>query len=296
MCQYPSYLGKMETILLIDGKNTAYRALFAARGNHEFRNSGYHSLVVWMRFTHAWLEEFKPDSVHMFWDCPKDNVWRKDVLSEYKDQRDAMPHYDNDVQSDMYSLINAAEDVLKFMGVRQYIRKRQESDDLIYSACKVLTPSKSDTRRVIVISSDSDFLQLQWSMRHVSVYEPKGHKFMAQPDVDPAMQKALSGDRADNIDGFRGIGPVKSRQLLVDKKKLFEFLSTADSKKFRRNLALIDLAMNPSCLNNCLYVMKVMSRDVKFDKKSAIDAAISHRVNGFLAEYPQFGAAFKYLR
>ena len=286
----------MQTILLIDGKNAAYRALFAARGNREFRDSGYHPFVVWLRFAHVWLEEFKPDSVHVFWDCPKDRVWRKRVLDEYKDQRETMMHYDDDVQSDMHNIIDSAEDILPFMGVRQYIRDNQESDDLIYSACRVLTPPKSDTRKVIVISSDSDFLQLQWHMKHVVVYEPKCRKFMDLPDVDPAMRKALAGDRADNIDGFRGIGSVKSRQLLLDSKKLFEFLSVANKKKFKRNLALIDLSLNPFCLSNELYVMQIMSNDVEFNKNSATKMAIKHRVNGFLAEYPSLAVPFKRLK
>ena len=287
----------MQNILLIDGKNTAYRALFAARGNREFRESGYHPFVVWLRFTHVWLEEFKPDSVHVFWDCPKDHVWRKRVFKEYKDQRETMMHYDNDVQADMHNIIDSASDILPYMGVRQYLREGQESDDLIYSACRAMAPGKSDTRKVIVVSSDSDFLQLAWYMQHVVVYEPKHRKFVELSDIDPAMQKALTGDRADNIDGYRGIGPVKSRQLLLEMSKLFEFLNAAgvDKKKFRRNLALIDLSLNPSCLSNLVYVMRVMAEEVKFDKASATKMAMKHKVNGFLAEYPSLAVPFKRL-
>lgn len=286
----------MDNILLIDGKNTAYRALFAARGNPEFRRSGYHPFVVWLRFVHVWLEKFKPVSCHVFWDCPKNEVWRKKVLSEYKDHRDTMVHYEDDVQEQMASMIGAATDILQYMGVRQYIRAGQECDDLIFSACRLLNPGKADTTRVIVVSSDSDFLQLQWHMPHVSCYLPKDGKFADQPDCDPAIQKALSGDKADNVDGFRGIGPVKSRQLTSNPTKLLEFLESVDKRKFKRNLALIDLSLNPHALSNQLYVMDIMSKSVIFDRGKIQDFSVKHHANGMMSEYTRVAVAFKHLR
>ena len=284
----------METILLIDGKNTAYRALFAARGNREFRHK-YHPFAVWMKFTHVWLEKFRPSAVHVFWDCHKDDIWRKKLLNEYKDHRNAMPHYADDIQTDLRRMLDAAEAILPHFGVRQYYRERQECDDLIYSACRALTPPKTDTRKVVIISSDSDFLQLQWSMPHVSIYFPKDQKLATRPDCDPAVQKALSGDKSDNIDGFRGIGPVKARRMAMDPKQLIEFLGLVDVKKFKRNLALIDLSANPAHISNQLYITGVMSQDVMFDKSSINELAIKHKVRGLLVEYPRITSSFKRL-
>jgi len=286
----------MENILLIDGKNTAYRALFASRGNREFRTKGYHPFTTWVKLSHVWLEKFKPSSAHVFWDCPKNEVWRKKLLSEYKDHRDAMPHYDNDVQEQLHKLIDAASAILSHMGVRQYTRPGQEADDLIYSACRLLTPTKSDTRKLIVISSDSDFAQLQWYMPYVSVYDPRKNKFIDSPECNPAVQKALCGDRADNIDGFRGIGPVKSNQIASDPKKLIEFLDLSDARKFKRNLALIDLSMNPSRLNNELYMLRVLSNDAEFDKAAINQLSIDHKIRGLMSEYPNISLEYKRLK
>jgi 5'-3' exonuclease len=287
----------MEHVLLIDGKNTAYRALFAARGNPEFRNSKQHPFVVWLRFAHVWLEKFKPSECHVFWDCPKNDVWRKRVLTEYKDHRETMHHYDDDVQDQMRELISAATDILPHFGVRQYLRPNQECDDLIYAACKCMTPSRTDSKKVVVVSSDSDFLQLQWSMPHVVCYLPKDGKLAERPDCDPAVQKALCGDKADNIDGYRGIGPVKSRQLVSDGKKLFEFLDSEsiDEKKFRRNLALIDLSLNPSTLSNQIFIMRKMAEPVEFNKSEINRLGMEHKVVGLMPEYTRVGVSFKKL-
>jgi 5'-3' exonuclease len=284
----------METVLLIDGKNTVYRTLFASRKNREFAK--YHPFAVWLRFTHVWLEKFKPDTVHVFWDCPKDEIWRKRVLNEYKAHRGDMPHYDEDVQLELRKMIGAARAVLPYMGVRQYYREHQECDDLIYSACRVLTPPKSNTRKVIIISSDSDFRQLQWSMEHVWLYLPKDQKFAGSSSCDPAIKKALSGDKADNIEGFRGIGPVKSEFLASNPKKLIEFLDLSDIKKFKRNLALIDLSMNPGHLNNEIYVIRKMAQDVEFNKSKINELGIKHKVKGLMSEYARVAIAFKRLK
>ena len=283
----------MKTSLLIDGKNTAYRSVFAGRGNQEF--AVHHPFAVWLRFTGFWLDKFKPDSVHVFWDCPSKEVWRKKILPEYKAHRQDLPAYTDDVQGELRSLINTAQKVLPYMGMRQYYRTNQECDDLIYSACRILTPSKPNVHKIIVISNDSDFLQLQWSMPHVSVYLPKDRKFAEHPNCNPAIQKALCGDKSDNIEGFRGIGPVKSGKLASDIKQLIEYLDITDARKFKRNLALIDLSANPAHLNNSLYIMRKMSEPVVVDKQQVDKLAMELKIRGLAAEYSRALLALKKL-
>lgn len=288
----------METVLLIDGKNTAYRAVFAARGNPEFRQKKYHPFTVWLTFTHVWLQKFKPDAVHVFWDCPKDDIWRKRVLSEYKNNRDKMACHTSDVQEDITRLIDAATAIIPYMGVRQYIRMTQESDDLIFAAAKLLTPPNREHRRVVVISSDSDFLQLPWTMPHVEVYLPKEAMIAEHPSCSPTIAKALIGDTADNVDGFRGIGPVHGAKMASDPTKLIEFLDATPGaeQKFKRNLALIDLSMNPAVVSNMIYMLREMAKPTVFDGQEANKLAIQHKVIGFMSEWTRVALAFKRLK
>lgn len=284
----------MDNVLFIDGRNTAYRAVFAARGGRGNR----HPFAVWMCLAHPWFEKFKPSSVHVFWDCPRRDIWRKRVLHEYKDHRHDMPCYRDDVQGDLKRFTLAASDMFKFMGVRQYLRSKQECDDLIYTACRVLTPPRSDMTKIIVISSDSDFQQLQWSMSHVALYLPKKNKFAEQPNCDPAIQKALCGDTSDNVKGFYGIGPVKGQKLAIDSKKLTEFLESIDASeraKFKRNISLIDLSVNPAYINNRIYVVKKMAQDVDFNKAKINNLAMKHKVHGFTQEFEKSAHIFKRL-
>jgi len=286
----------MANILLVDGKNTAYRALFASRSPKYAKR---HPFTVWLSFTHVWIEKFKPEAVHVFWDCPKSEIWRKKVLNEYKDQRDKMVHYTPDVQDALFTLINAAMEILPNMGVRQYYRQNQECDDLIYSACKAMghppCADLSQNRSVIVVSSDSDFLQLQWSMPHVQIYLPKEGKLAEEPQCDKALAKSLSGDEADNVEGYRGIGPVKSAELAANPALLAEFLKTVDPAKLKRNLALIDLSFNPYVVSNYLYVLSEMAKPVKYDRAAVFELIMKHRVLGLMAEWSSL-MGFKNLR
>lgn len=284
----------METILLLDGKNTAYRSLFASRGNPDF--SRIHPFVSWLRFTNVWLEKFKPSAVHVFWDCPKDDIWRKKILMEYKDNRDGMPHYADEIRDEIHKLIDVAKMMLPYMGMHQYSRAAQECDDLIYAMCRILTPPRSDMRKVIIISSDSDFLQIQWAMPHVVVYDPRTNELMAKSDVNPVVMKALAGDKSDNVDGYRGIGPVKAGQLASDAKKLVEFLEATGDQKFKRNLALVDMSLNPSRLSNELYVTRAMTQDVQLDKAKIDELAMSLHVAGLSADFSRFMMSLRRLQ
>lgn len=266
----------MKTMLLIDGKNTSYRSLFVD-------NSPNHPFVNWMRLSTSWLHTFKPDSVHMFWDCPRKEVWRRRVLLEYKESRNTMTHINDDKIINGLRLISqAAKVLLPHMGFKQYSVDKQECDDLIYAACRVINPDN----KVIIVSSDKDFAQIKYHMRHVDCYDPVKNKFVDMPSVDPVMQKALVGDKSDNIDGYRGIGKVKSGKMLLEHKMLLEFLQASGDHIFKRNLALIDMGLNPYLLSNMLYIIDILANETTISDQAKItELAMKYKVRGLLGEY-----------
>jgi len=83
--------------------------------------------------------------------------------------------------------------------------------------------------------------------------------------------------------------------MVLDKSKLFKFLESEDEKKFKRNLALIDLSLNPSAMSNQIYVMKKMNSDIVYDKSKIHKLASYYRINGFASEYPNMALSFKRL-
>ena len=272
--------------LLIDSKNTAYRAVFAGMSSDKFKASGYHPFVIWMRFARTWIEQFKPSSIHIFCDCPKESVWRRKIYAEYKDHRDTehLRQVDGIIR-EMEEIILA---IMPVMNTRVYKRDTQEADDLIYSACRQITPQKA-----IIISSDSDMRQIPWFMPNITCFEPRAKIMLETPLVNPAMQKALMGCDTDNVPGYRGIGEAKSRDLLLDRKTLAEFLEIRGDETYRKSLVLVDLSLNPFRLSNELYVQKVLAFEPEFDRSRITQIIIDHKIKGLNQEYVRSIVPFK---
>lgn len=270
--------------LLIDGRNTAYRAIYA-----NSRRAKRHNLVVALDFMSQWLEKFKPTAVHVFWDAPRASLWRRNVLPTYKD-RDDKPNTDRDIREELTEFQEAAMSFLPLIAVRQYARKKQEADDLIYAACRAVYPQQA-----IVVSSDGDFAQIPYFMPNVRLYNGQKNEFVERPKVNPVVQKALMGDDSDKIDGYYNIGPVKSAAIAEDIIKTTQFLGTVDKSVFLQNMMLIDLSLSPFVLPNQLYAGKVMAKPVAFDKAGAMAAIGKLGLHGLLEEYHRVVSPFKSL-
>ena len=293
-------------ILLIDARNLMYRAIFAHKKDQK-QGSRIHHFTVMVRFMWGWLDKFKPAAVGMFWDAPKNTLWRKKILDDYKVRNEN--EYFEDIRDDLIFTQSAAKAVLAHMGVWQFSKARMEADDLIYSACRVLAP-----RQVIIISTDKDYEQVVFRMPHVKLWDPmtnsgKG-KFVGAPDHDPAIAKALAGDKSDKVGGYSGIGPVKSAKMARNLKERDEFLRRHDAckpmdegecpvcygmgrKLLIRNLLLVDLSLNPELLKNDLYIERVLIEEQRFDKEQIKAMAKKHKVGGLTAEYDRIVLPFK---
>jgi DNA polymerase-1 len=271
--------------MLIDGRNLAYRAIF---GNVNNTNRRRHHFVVYANLLGRFIDKFDPQSVHIFWDSPKKLLWRKKLHPGYKD-RD-MSKYKVDITEDLRETEAVAKEALKYFGVRQYIKKKQEADDLIYSACRVMAPDN-----VIVISTDKDLHQIQYRMSHVKVYEPMKNKFVPDYDYDPVIQKALEGDKSDTIDGYMGIGPKKAEKMARDQQLLHEFLSVNDRSIFVRNMLLVDLNLNRSLLSNDFYVSKGMTKDIHLDKNKVVECAKKYKIVDIISSYTSMVIPYKRL-
>jgi len=277
---------QQKPILLIDGRNAAYRAYYAGVTDLKFRNSEYHYFIIWLRFIHFWLREFSPSSIHIFWDCHKHDIWRCNILKEYKAHRDAMAHAMAHDRIDEIQKI--AFEIMPHIGCRQYMRNHQEADDLIYAACNILRGSP-----IIIISSDSDMSQIPYLIENVRHYEPKNKIMHGKSDFNPIIQKALMGDKADNIDGYLGIGKKKSELLARNSKALIEFLDKHGDAKFKQNIMLIDISINPNRINNELYIRREMNKSIKYDRSIIMRKAMELKITGLGTEYSSIVQPFK---
>ncbi len=278
-----------KPILLIDARNVVYRSIYAGEAVR-VRNRyavPYHFFTLFLRQVAGWINKFQPTSVMVFWDAPRKTVWRRQILETYKDRP---PSNMKDITEDLARVTTIAQEYFKVMNVRQFEREEMEADDLIYAATTVLHP-----RPTVIISSDSDMVQIPFSYSSSKIFNPLKSEETAVPEYNPIMLKALVGDKTDVIDGYMGIGPVKGKRLLDDWTALQQFLEVNGRKTYNRNILLIDLSLCPRLLANKLYFQRHCSDKVEFSKPKINELTNKYKVNGILAEFTNIVLPFQNL-
>jgi len=276
--------------LLVDGRNSLYRALFAGLSDQNFVKSGYSSVIIFCRFLNHYLQLFNPTEVHVFWDDKLENLWRKKVFDQYKAQRkeERLKRNKFDVGDTMGRLVTIAQALIPEMGIRMYSREGMEADDLIYAFVQTLSYKETAT----IVSSDSDFVQLEKGSVHVFNPMHTGHK----EDRYTLLMKCLMGDKTDNVPGYTGIGPKKAAKLCDSNSDLKAFLKTRGLTILLRNRDLIDLTRCPFVKDNVQYVESVRSTKPVFDGQAIESIAMRLKVRGLIAEFHRCILPFKSMK
>jgi 5'-3' exonuclease len=245
-----------------------------------FMASGLDIFAVFARFMHYYQVQFRPTSMHIFWDDESSRLWRTKILPTYKGQRTD----DDGAKKDVYHILKLSLDIYKTLGVRQYFRHNQEADDLIYAFCATV---KEPT---VIVSSDGDLRQIKFD--HVSIYDPSRRKII-EDRLNPVL-KALMGDKSDNIDGYYRVGPKTAAILTEDPAKLSEFLishkaidennKVVGDEIFKRNIQLVDLSLNPYIAENVEYVRDRHKCQIIYDYATAINKLKTNDVKGLSRE------------
>jgi 5'-3' exonuclease len=293
--------------LLIDAKNMLYRAVYVAAYDKAFQRSGHHTSNIVLHFMADFLNKFKPEQMHIFWDSPRKNTWRKELEPTYKDGRGGSSKIsDSDLSDQVNHLTEVCTFLFRNMGVKQYYRDNMEADDLIYAFCKINAPEP-----MVIASSDTDLKQISYRYPNVKIHSHLSKTkalYEDVPELDPVMIKCLVGDKSDNIYGYYRVGPVKAKILVEDSAQRHEFfesekaLSKVDgeiklvgSDKFKRNLLLIDLSLCPYLLDNMMHVSRRQFKPIKFDLKAIRELISKYKLRGVTADISRYIAPFKKL-
>ena len=283
---------KPPVSLIIDARNALYRCVYAHKAEvSRGKNINFipHPLMILLRQIDTWIRYYKPTSVHVVWDVPRSEVWRRQIYPTYK-ARENNP-YIVDISEDLKSLTFLAETFFSYMNVRQYYKKQMEADDLIYALVAVLHPQKT-----IVISTDSDMIQLPHRYSSCTLYEPRKEEEVIPPIYNPVILKALKGDKADNILGYHGVGPKKALKLAEDYQLLAKFLSTNDKSIYHRNLLLIDLSLCPKVMSNILYVQSKLAEQIVYNKQVMLESIRTYKITGLHTEFQNLTVQFSNLK
>lgn len=284
---------KQYDCMLVDARNTIYRAIYAGMGDPEFESRGNDFLVIYFRFISTYINRFHPKTVHLFWDTPKEKLWRRKLYPEYKEGRDSSHDgkYAN-VDEHLERCTQICQELAPVINCRNYQSPKQEADDLIFAFCR------SKPGQKIIISSDGDFKQIPYMYSNVDQYSPmnKTHEIYPVEEVDPVEVKCFMGDKlSDNIPGYYLIGEARAKQLVLDADKRDEFFKVHGMGKYLLNRALIDLTLCPYLLDNIRIIDEVMRQKVCFDLKAVRDIIQKYKVKGLSGEINRSILPFKFL-
>ena len=223
--QKPGDLGVNNRVLIVDGLNLYLRA-FAVNGALNDNGVPVGGLTGFLRSLAYAIREVNPTRVIIVYDGQGGSQRRRKIHSDYKANRkpgkritrwDAFKN-SNEEKEAMKIQFSRLLDYLDFLPINVISIDRIEADDTIAYIAHTLM-----NEDVTIMSSDQDFLQLV--NERITVWSPTKKKFytprMVMDDYGvPAhnflMYKVLMGDKSDNIEGVKGLGPKKLPKIVPD--------------------------------------------------------------------------------
>ena len=223
--QKPGDLGVNNRVLIVDGLNLYLRA-FAVNGALNDNGVPVGGLTGFLRSLAYAIREVNPTRVIVVYDGQGGSQRRRKIHPEYKANRkpgkritrwDAFKNATEEKDA-MKIQFSRLIEYLDFLPVNVISIDKIEADDTIAYIAHTLLDED-----VTILSADQDFLQLV--DERITVWSPTKKKFytprMVMDDYGvPAhnflMYKVLMGDKSDNIEGVKGLGPKKLPKIVPD--------------------------------------------------------------------------------
>lgn len=205
-----------DHLLIIDAMNTFIRSFSLLKAMNP---QGHHigGLVGFMRSLGFLVRTIDPTRVLCVFDGKGGSMNRKNIDPNYKAQR-AHTRITNwgmfDSKQEEYESMSAQLDRLKdyldCLPLQSLTMDKLEADDVISLIAKEYS---ARGRKVTIVSSDKDFLQL--IDENISVHAPIKKTTYTKDNINEALEvipqnynivKALLGDNSDNLAGIKGLG------------------------------------------------------------------------------------------
>ena len=280
-----------DHILVIDAMNMLIRSFSLLKAMNP---SGHHigGLVGFMRSLGYVTRIFDPTRVVVVWDGKGGSTNRKNIDPNYKAQRatSRITHwglYDTkaEEQEALIGQLYRTQDYIECLPIQQMMMEKLEADDII---AYLANQASSNNKKVTIVSSDKDFLQL--INKNIEVYAPVKKKTFTETNIQEELKviprnynivKALTGDNSDNLAGVKGLGIktiIKEFPDLVNKLTDLEYIFSIceekmeDKKIFPKiihnwdrvetNFELMDLHETSLDINEKNHILDIIKSDI----------------------------------
>ena len=227
---------KLPQLYLLDGSSYIYRAYYGVRDVATTGGMPTNAVLGFTRMLLTLLQENRPDFLAVVFDPPRERTFRRELYSEYKANRDAVP-------DDLVPQIPYIRKVLQALNIQTVEAPGFEADDVIATLARCYA---AEGVEVTVVTGDKDLLQIVSD--RISLLDTMKEKRSGLQDVldrfgvPPELVAdvlGLAGDSADNIPGVPGIGEKTASELVRRFGSLEEVLqwrSMVSGKQRRSNL------------------------------------------------------------
>jgi hypothetical protein len=240
--------------------------------------------------------------------CDGRKYWRKEFFEQYKGMRKSnRDKSDLDWKLIFDTLSEMREDIAKHFPWRVIHVDRAEADDIIAVMSKWLQENQlvqeglvEETQKVLILSSDKDFKQLQlyptvkqWSpmqKKYITATKQEIRDFMIEHIV-----KGDTGDGVPNILSKDDVFMIGERQKPMSAKRLAEFIDKGfdacknddERRNWHRNATLVDFQFIPEDVQKSI-VDTYLSNKPSGDKMTVMNYLMEHRCRLLLEELEDF--------
>jgi 5'-3' exonuclease len=192
--------------------------------------------------------------------CDNKKYWRRDIFPNYKSNRKKARESSGHDWISIFDVLNKIRDELKTHSPYKVLDvDTAEADDVI----GVLAMKYSASQKVMILSSDKDFAQLQ-KFPNVEQYSPILKKVIREPLPNLQLkQLIIRGDKGDGIPNILTKDDVfveGGRQKPITEAKIINWLNQDPSefcndemlRNYKRNEMLIDLTYIPETLKQTI--------------------------------------------
>ena len=189
--------------------------------------------------------------------CDNKNYWRRGIYPHYKAGRKKAREASGHDWNTIFDCLNKIRDELKQYSPYKVVEVETcEADDVIAT----LVQKYSATQRIMILSSDKDFAQLQ-RYQNVEQYSPILKKFIKEPlPLLQLKQLVIRGDKGDGIPNILSADDcfvTATRQKPITEAKIITWLNQEPKdfcndemlRNYSRNETLIDLTKIPQNLS-----------------------------------------------
>jgi hypothetical protein len=226
--------------------------------------------------------------------CDNKNYWRREIYPHYKSNRKKAREASGHDWNTIFECLNKIRDELRDHSPYKVISVDTcEADDVIAT----LVQKYSSTQKIMILSSDKDFAQLQ-RYTNVEQYSPILKKYIKEPlPLLQLKQLIIRGDKGDGIPNILSADDVfvsGGRQKPITEAKIIgwmnqeakDFCNDEMLRNFSRNEMLIDLMKIPERLAN--EILHTYESAIGHSKQDFLNYMIANRLKNLIEVLDDF--------